>query len=69
MYFDYKGIEKPYHFLINNNFKKEKIKNISDMYALLFQNTLKNEKEYKVYKISFSEIKIINDCNGSTILA
>ena len=62
MYFDYKSIKKPYHFLINNDFKKDKIKNINDVYALIFQNTLKNESEYKVYKISFSEIKIINGC-------
>ncbi len=58
MYFDYKNIKKPYHFLINNNFKNDKTKNIDDIYALIFQNTLKNENEYKVYKISFSEIKI-----------
>ena len=69
MYFEYKGVKKPYHFLINNNFNKDKLKNISDLYALIFQNSLKNEKEYKVYKISFSEIKIIKDCHGkSTIL-
>jgi hypothetical protein len=70
MYFDYKNIYKPYHFLINNDFKKDKLKNINDIYALIFQNTLKNENEYKVYKISFSEIKITKDCHGnkSTIL-
>jgi hypothetical protein len=67
MYFDYKKINKPYHFLINNNFKKDKIKNINDVYALIFQNTVKYESEYKVYKISFSEIKIMNDCNGNNL--
>jgi hypothetical protein len=65
MYFDYKNINKPYHFLINNDFKKDKLKNINDAYALIFQNTLKNENEYKVYKISFSEIKIMKDCHGN----
>lgn len=68
MYFDYKNIQKPYHFLISNDFKNEKIKNIDDIYALIFHNISKNEN--KVYKISFSEIKIIDDYNNiSTILS
>jgi len=58
LYFYYKNIDKPYHYLLNNDFNKKKITtNIEDIYALLIKNDQNNNTKNKVYKISFKEIK------------
>jgi hypothetical protein len=57
-YFLYKNIDKPFHFIGNGNFQKEKVKNINDIYAIIIKNNKNNNKENKIYKISFKDIKL-----------
>lgn len=59
LYFYYKDIQKPYHYLLNNNFDKNKINKIEDIYALLIKNDDNNNKKNKVYRINFKEINNI----------
>ena len=49
--FVFKNIEKPYHFFINGEFINNKINKIDDIHSILIMNK-------KIYRISFSEIKI-----------
>jgi hypothetical protein len=57
LYFYYKDIKKPYHYLLNNDFDKSKINKIEDIYALLIKNDNNDNKKNKVYRINFKEIK------------
>jgi hypothetical protein len=57
LYFYYKNIKKPYHYLLNNNLEKTNIKNIEDIYALLIKNDNNDNKKNKVYRINFREIR------------
>lgn len=56
LYFYYKDIKKPYHYLLNNNLDKNKINKIEDIYALLIKNDNNDNKKNKVYRINFKEI-------------
>jgi len=54
-YFNYMNITKPYHFVINGDYKNT-AKNIKDIYALLILNI----NTPKVYRISFMELNFTN---------